>query len=438
MFKIGYLSFDASIKIHKSGRYTSTKTSTIGHGGINGYIRHIDRGTDRKNGCEVHHSNPDIDTDYTLDNESYYRDCNGEWKQTTQSKDMVGAVNRRVDFAHTHGARISNKGQNDTVIVRPLVLQLDSDTICGHEDTWVWDMIQILEEMFGKDNLTGFSVHRDETNIHIHVVFVPCHEAKKENGEIKCTLSQTKFFKSPKQLASMHRKIRKSLCDKGYEVEQENKPIEEQLAGYYDKKGEWHQQGLTPDQLKQISDRVIDLKVKEIDMKLRSNEMAKIEKIVQNMRIEAMEKQEELERERTELLSQKTALENDRATVQEQMQTLAKEKVYVEKMKQETEEMLDKVFDVSSVCDRILNDEKNLNASFLEFLEREGKRTNKPTRQYVERLYEKFQKERRESLSDWQLEMLHIRSDHEQRKASVYVPDIIDSSTTTSSYNLSA
>ena len=67
--KMGYVSFDASVKIHQSGRYTSTKTSKTGNGGIYGYIRHIDRGTDRKNGCEVGHSNPDINQDFTLQNE---------------------------------------------------------------------------------------------------------------------------------------------------------------------------------------------------------------------------------------------------------------------------------------------------------------------------------------------------------------------------------
>ena len=253
MINIGYLSFDTSVKIHYSGTYTSTKTSTTGHGGIAGYIRHIDRGTDRKNGCEVQHSNEDINSDLTLQNESYYRDSNGEWQKTSYSKDMVDAINRRVEYAKEHGARIATKGKNDTVIVRPLVVQLDSETISEHEN-WAWDIIEILEKEFGADNITGFSVHKDETHPHLHISFIPCYELQK-NGEIKCTISQTKFFNSPKQLAGLHRKIRKSLLNKGYDIELENKPIEEHLAGYYDKNGEWHQQGLTPDQLKELSDR---------------------------------------------------------------------------------------------------------------------------------------------------------------------------------------
>ena len=79
---MGYLSFDASVKIHQSGRYASTKTSRTGYGGINGYIRHIDRGTDRRNGCEVNHTNPDINADLTLKNESYYKDEKGNWEKT--------------------------------------------------------------------------------------------------------------------------------------------------------------------------------------------------------------------------------------------------------------------------------------------------------------------------------------------------------------------
>lgn len=71
---MGYLSFDASVKIHQSGRYASTKTRRSGSGGIYGYLRHIDRGTARRLGCEVQHSNTAINSDMTLQNESYYKD----------------------------------------------------------------------------------------------------------------------------------------------------------------------------------------------------------------------------------------------------------------------------------------------------------------------------------------------------------------------------
>ena len=416
MISIGYLSFDTSQKIHFSGKCTSTKTNKIGHGHITGYIRHIDRGTDKMNGCEVQHSNPDIDSNLTLLNESYFKNSNGQWEKTSQSKDMVDAITRRIDFAKEHGARISTKGKNDTVIVRPLVVQLDSDSITEHENIWMWDVIEILEEQFGKDNITGFSIHKDEKNFqnpHMHISFVPCYESEK-NGEIKCTISQTKFFKNPKQLAALHRKIRKSLLDKGYDIEQENKPIEEHLAGYYDKNGEWHQQGLTPDQLKELSDRKINLKLEELKMSIRRDELDRLEMAVADMMKSSKAEKEELEKERI-------SVENDRATVQAQSQAVAIKEMEVQKRETEVAEILE-------ICNQIVSDEKNLNAKFLEFLDRESKRTGKRIRENVENLYKKFQNERKKNVSEWQLELLRLRNErlkHGDTTANNYL-DIID------------
>lgn len=416
MISIGYLSFDTSQKIHFSGKCTSTKTNKIGHGHITGYIRHIDRGTDKMNGCEVQHSNPDIDSNLTLLNESYFKNSNGQWEKTSQSKDMVDAITRRIDFAKEHGARISTKGKNDTVIVRPLVVQLDSDSITEHENIWMWDVIEILEEQFGKDNITGFSIHKDEKNFqnpHMHISFVPCYESEK-NGEIKCTISQTKFFKNPKQLAALHRKIRKSLLDKGYDIEQENKPIEEHLAGRYDKNGEWHQQGLTPDQLKELSDRKINLKLEELKMSIRRDELDRLEMAVADMMKSSKAEKEELEKERI-------SVENDRATVQAQSQAVAIKEMEVQKRETEIAEILE-------ICNQIVSDEKNLNAKFLEFLDRESKRTGKRIRENVENLYKRFQNERKKNVSEWQLELLRLRNErlkHGDTTANNYL-DIID------------
>ena len=437
MKRIGYLSFDASVKIHRSGRFTSTKTDKTGFGGIDGYIRHIDRGTDRRNGCEVGHSNPDINPDCTLLNTSYYKDENGIWQETKQSGDMKTAVEQRIQYAKEHGARISTKGQNDTVVARPLILQLDREEIEKHKDTWVWDSIEIIEGMFGKDNIVGFSIHKDETNIHMHILFVPCYETQKDDGEIKCVVSQTKFFKTPRQIAGMDKTIRKQLCEKGYEIELENKPIDEQLAGYYDKNGEWHQQGLTPDQLKQLSDKEIDLQVQELDMRLRKEHMDKLEKAMQDMQKAAKEKQEELDKDRRFIIAQQTALDKDWLDVRAQVQALAEEKAEVQQTKKEAETMLAKAYDTANVCNRILSEEKHLNQKFMEFLDREGQRTNRNVRQFVEYLYKKFQKERRDSVSAWQLEMLHLREEQKENGNVNTAPDIIDTGASTSHYSYS-
>ncbi len=355
--KIGYLSFDASVKIHYSGKYTSTKTSKSGNMGIAGYIRHIDRSADKMNGCEVQHSNPDINSDLTLENESYYKDSNGEWQRTSRSKDMENAINRRIEYAKEHGARISTKGKNDTVIVRPLVLQMGNDSITGHENTWTWDLIGILEEEFGTDNITGFSIHKDETNPHIHVCFVPCHESEK-NGKLKCTISQTKFFHNPKQLAGLHNKFRKKLLDKGYDIELENKPIEEVLACYYDKDGKFHQQGLTPDMLKRLSNKEIQLRMEMIRMRIREEDLDILEKNIREMKVQRME-------------------EN------------------AENTKREAEEMFEKAASITEICNQILSEEKHLNAKFLEFLKREDERTGRHTHDAVVNWFKRFQNERK-------------------------------------------
>ena len=416
---IGYLSFDASIKIKSSGKYTCTKTSKTGYGNISGYIRHIDRSTDKRNGVEVGHSNPDINPDFTLLNESYYKDDNGIWQETQNSGDMLNAINKRIDYAKANGARIYTGGKNDTVLVRPLVVQLDNESIAGHENTWMWDVIEILEQQFEKDNIRGFSTHRDETSIHIHVAFVPCHESEK-NGKKKCVISQTKYFQNPKQLAGIHKTIRKSLIDKGYEIELENKPIDEMLAGYTDKNGVFHQQGLTPDMLKALSEKEIKLKIGEIEMNIRKSELDKLELLAADVMAKAKAGQQEIEKEREILSVQQTALDNDRATVQAQTQALIAEKVSVEKMKEE-------VCSIAEICNQILSDEKNLNAKFLEFLGRESKRTGKPFQKLVEDLYKRFQEERRNSVSDWQMEMHNMRNERLQGKSDTgYIPDIID------------
>lgn len=414
---MGYLSFDASVKIHRSGRYASTKTSRTGYGGINGYIRHIDRGTDRRNGCEVNHTNPDINADLTLENESYYKDEKGNWKRTDQSKDMVGAVNRRITYAKQHGARIADKGKNDTVIARPIVVQLDSETISEHEDTWVWDVMEIVESMFGAENIVGFSVHRDETNVHLHILFVPCLEKTKADGTIKCAISQTKFFRSPKELAGMHRNMRKKLNSKGYEVEQENKPIEQQLAGYYDRDGVWHQQGLTPEQLKQITGRKKLLDEKEKEIMLSKQELDTLAAAMSDVQEKAKATQENLENNMRIFECQQADFENEKASLKTQMQSVLEEKEKVKKMKAETDDMLKKVYSISDICRKIIAQEHTLNADFLVFLDRYGNRTNKRYRRAVEELYKKFDEERQEKKSRREKELEDFLQLRRQRTA---------------------
>ena len=311
---------------------------------------------------------------------------------------MANSINQRIQYAKEHGARISTKGQNDTVIARPLILQLDEESIQGHEDTWAWDLIQILEDMFGKENVLGFSIHKDETNVHIHVLFVPCYEEKKTNGKVKCTLSQTKFFRNPKQLAGMHNHIRKELLDKDYKIEKDNKPIEQQLAGYYDKHGVWHQQGLTPDQLKAITNRHKELDEKEREIMLSKHELDILSQAMADVQEKAQATQENLENNMRIFECQQTDFENEKANLKTQMQAVLEEKEKLDKIRKSTNDMLERVYSVSDVCKKILQEEHTLNKDFLDFLDRLGQKNNIPLRERVEQLFKKFDKERRELL----------------------------------------
>lgn len=311
---------------------------------------------------------------------------------------MANSINQRIRYAKEHGARIANKGQNDTVIARPLILQLDEESIQGHEDTWAWDLIQILEDMFGKENVLGFSIHKDETNVHIHVLFVPCYEEKKTNGKVKCTLSQTKFFRNPKQLAGMHKHIRKELLDKDYKIEKDNKPIEQQLAGYYDKQGVWHQQGLTPDQLKEITKRHNELDEKEREIMLSKHELDILTQAMADVQEKAQATQENLENNMRIFECQQADFENEKANLKTQMQAVLEEKEKLDRMRTTTNDMLERVYSVSDVCKKILQEEHTLNKDFLDFLDRLGQQNNIPLRERVERLFKKFDKERRELL----------------------------------------
>ena len=416
MKKIGYLSFDASVKIHESGRYASTKTSKTGYGGIEGYIRHIDRETDRRNGCEVNHTNLDINAELTLENESFFRNELGLWEKTQQSKDMSGAVKRRIQYAKEHGARIAKVGKNDTVIARPIVIQMDTEMIENHRDYWYWDVIEILEGMFGENNIVGFSIHRDETNVHVHVIFVPCMEKKKDNGKVKCAISQTKFFRNPKELAGMHRKMRKALNEKGYDIQQENKPIERQLAGYYDKNGEWHQQGLTPDQLKELSQRKEQLQKEEEKLRIEQYKVDELARLMKEVQEKAVETHEQLADNMRVFECQQADFEQEKANLQTQMKALVEERNAVKKMRADADGMLQKSYKVADICRSVLQQENMMEDDFLDFLDRESQRRNKPVRQTFENLYKKFDMERRAKLSPYANELDELSENREKAR----------------------
>ena len=174
-------------------------------------------------------------------------------------------------------------------------------------------------------------------------------------------------------------------------------------------------------------------------MSISRNELNKMEMAVAEIIKTSKAEQEKIEKEREALSAQKTALDNDRATVQAESQAVAVEKANAQRMKEEAENMLEKAYSTAEICNQIISEEKKLNAKFMEFLDDEGKRMNKKIREYVEYLYNKFQKARRDSFSDWQSEMWRIRNERLRQKSpdTDNSPDIIDTNDTDTGYSFS-
>ena len=196
----------------------------------------------------------------------------------------------------------------------------------------------------------------------------------------------------------MHKHIRKELLDKDYKIEKDNKPIEQQLAGYYDKHGVWHQQGLTPDQLKEITKRHNELDEKEREIMLSKEELDILAKAMEDVQEKAQATQENLENNMRIFECQQTDFENEKANLKTQMQAVLEEKEKLDKIRKSTNDMLERVYSVSDVCKKILQEEHTLNKDFLDFLDRLGQKNNIPLRERVEQLFKKFDKERRELL----------------------------------------
>lgn len=315
---MGYLSFDASIKVQLNGTWHSTKTNAQGRrssgtGGIEGFVHHVARDVDRLNGEETRHSNDCIDPELTDANETYYRAEDGELKRCTHSRQLVDTVNRRVEEVR---ARSSTAIRQDAVIVRPVVTQVDEDSY-DDEAAMIDAQIEWMESRFGSENIVGMSIHRDETSLHIHWLVTPVTErmareplvdeqgeplltkkGKKRYGPPtptgELTFNQNAYFSSPAALAGMHKDFRCFLAERGFDIQPENKPLEEMVATWTDKDGNAHQKGLTPETLKEITaaqDAAYDMRnkarIKMLDSDLREKKLDKREAAISLQEAEA-------------------------------------------------------------------------------------------------------------------------------------------------------
>lgn len=131
---------------------------------------------------------------------------------------------------------------------------------------------------------------------------------------------------------------------------------------------------------------------------LSKKELDILSKAMEDVQEKAKETQENLENNMRIFECQQADFENEKANLQTQMQAVLEEKKTIKKMRDDADGMLEKIYSVSEICKRIIEEEHTLNKDFLTFLDRVGKRNNIPIRQNVEQLFKKFDRERRERL----------------------------------------
>lgn len=203
------LSFDASMKF----------TGNSWKGFLDHFLREDD---ETKN-----HSNEMIDPTKTNNNSTLVYDAEKEKMVITKNADeIVNAINTRladaIDLQTNTYKTNGKKVRSDAVMVRGLVIQLDpefyQDCIESRNIKAMSqscnDLLHLLQDQYGKKNIVAASLHRDETNPHLHVLMTPVTEDKR--------LSQKDFFDKVK-LKEAHRSMREALINKGYDIDLQRK-----------------------------------------------------------------------------------------------------------------------------------------------------------------------------------------------------------------------
>lgn len=226
---MSYLSCDFSYKISASGAAHSTGKNSNqynrgprdNHRGIKGYFQYLSREIDVKNGNEIYGYHESIDRAKTLNNITCFRDANGKFQRCKSADDLMGAFERRINDVevkrHLNGKDITLKGQKalkkNSCVLRPIVIQAE-----GHDDNKFYvNALNLLGHQVGEENIIGFSIHRDETSSHMHVLVVPV------SGH---SLDQQKVLpNTPKKTEAFHKRMRDGMRNRGYEdISLENKP----------------------------------------------------------------------------------------------------------------------------------------------------------------------------------------------------------------------
>lgn len=252
------ISFDASLKIKK--------------GQEKGYINHLARDVfDKENGYSLQHKNENINSELTNENQTFVNDGNGGFKEMESIKEATDYLDKRL-------GTVKKKLRKDAVISRPLVVQLDKAYMEKYNEAGVIEgnnhALDWVTTEFGIDNIVCFSLHMDETNPHMHIMFTPVTE----DGR----LSQTDWFKSPATLKKQHDNLRKHMQDNGYNA------MNERVTG--GRKGlpiaEYKTFMTMQDKITEIVDRELELVDKEMALKARKTDLEERDKELDTLALE--------------------------------------------------------------------------------------------------------------------------------------------------------
>lgn len=194
------VSFDASLKVKA--------------GGIKGVLLHNARDVGMRNGVQVQHSNEAIDASRTLENQTYVFD--GDSRKFRQAKNMQEIE----DAFASRLSSVKSTLRKDAVVARGLILQLDPDFYKSHQTNAekkrsYESMLRWAVQEFTPENLVCVSMHEDETNPHLHIIFTPVTQ----DGR----LSQKDWFKNPSTLRKMHADLRNHMRNAGYDIDLQNR-----------------------------------------------------------------------------------------------------------------------------------------------------------------------------------------------------------------------
>lgn len=202
------LTFDASCKVKGAG----------GHAKM--WSRHVARDVDERRGIKRGHANPRIDPTRTRHNVTMVRGEGGAWTACERSEQVTEAIDARL-------AKVTGRIQANSVVMRPLVLQMDPQWFAEHNPDWREnglneagrrchrDMVDFAEKWVRQHgdgaNLVVRSDHLDEANPQVQLGFVPVTDDER--------LSQKDWFPSPASLRKLHTDFREHMISRGYDVE---------------------------------------------------------------------------------------------------------------------------------------------------------------------------------------------------------------------------